>query len=86
MITIPEHVLTQIASHRPHLRQIVTNLRNNPHRAAQFETSLAKAYLAGETKLPGLDTYHLAWCARGERFGGGARTEPAIGQRPGPRP
>jgi hypothetical protein len=73
MITIPQPVLDQIATHRPHLAGMVRNLRANPSRAVQFEKPLADAYLQGETRLSALDTWKLSACCTGDRYGGGPR-------------
>lgn len=70
MQTIPDAVLAQIAEHRPHLATMIANLRAHPEQAAQIERALADAYLMGETKLSGPDTWHLAQVAYGGPWGG----------------
>ncbi len=70
MQTIPDAVLDRIIKHRPHLAQMVTNLRNHPDRAEQFETPIAQAYLAGESHLSATETWHLAQVAYGGPWGG----------------
>jgi hypothetical protein len=67
--SIPDSVLEQIRTHRPHLGRIIDNLNTYPERAMQFERPLANAYLAGETRLSMIDTWKLSSCCVGNRFG-----------------
>lgn len=75
MKSIPNDVLEKIASHRPHLRPLVTNLKNakNKQMVQALEKALAGAYLHGETKLSPLETWYLSYCYAGEPYAGGRR-------------
>ena len=70
MQTIPNAVLEKIATHRPHLQQIIDNLRNRPAQARQYERAIANAYCCGETHLTVQETYALSFCCVGEPYGG----------------
>lgn len=70
MQTIPNAVLDKMIEHRPHLTQMVTNLRNHPDRAPQFEQAIAVAYLVGETHLSAQETWYLSQVAHGGPWGG----------------
>lgn len=70
MQTIPDVVLDQIAQHRPHLAQMIANLRAHPNQAPQIEKALASAYLMGEIALSGSNTWHLSQVANGGPWGG----------------
>ena len=70
MQTIPDAVLEQIVQHRPHLAQMIANLRIDMDRAPQIERAIANAYLLGEVHLSGQDTWHLAQVANGGPWGG----------------
>lgn len=67
--SIPEEVLNKIAAHRPHLRAIIRNIAAHPSMARGLERDLATAYLLGETKLTAMETWHLACCTDGRRYG-----------------
>lgn len=67
--SIPEEVLQQILEHRPHLTQMVENLRTHPEMAQVLEKRIADAYLAGTVHLSPLDTFRLAACSNGRAFG-----------------
>lgn len=69
MITIPDQVLEKIAVHRPHLGVLVRNLRASPAQARQIEKAIADAYLLGETKLTGSETYKLSACCVSRPYG-----------------
>ncbi len=64
--TIPQNVLDKILRHRPHMSQLIGNL---PMAPAQAEKAIAFAYLQGETRLTGLETWRLASCAVGRGYG-----------------
>jgi hypothetical protein len=64
--TIPNEVLSKIANHRPHLRQLIANIAKAP---AQAEKTLADAYLMGSTQLTPLETWRLASCSAGRDYG-----------------
>jgi len=68
--TIPDAVLDAIIAHRPHLAQIVRNLRANMLDSRQAEQHIARAYLHAETRLSATDTLHLAQVAEGGPWGG----------------
>lgn len=68
--SIPEEVLAQIVEHRPHLAEMVNNLRAHPEMAQILEKRIADAYLAGTVHLSPLDTFRLAACSAGRAFGG----------------
>lgn len=70
MQTIPDAVLDTIAQHRTHLVAMIANLRTHPDQAAQIEKAIATAYLLGETRLSGQDTWHLSQVAHGGPWGG----------------
>lgn len=70
MRTIPDAVLDKIAEHRPHLAMMIANLRDAPDQAPQIEKALATAYLLGETRLDGQDTWYLSQVAHGGPWGG----------------
>lgn len=70
MQTIPDAVLDAIARHRPHLAALIANLRAYPDQAPQIEKAIATAYLLGEPRLSGSDTWHLAQVAYGAPWGG----------------
>ena len=70
MHTIPDRVLDLIVEHRPHLAEMVANLRAHPEQSAQIEKALATAYLLNEVRLSGLDTWHLSQVANGGPWGG----------------
>lgn len=70
MRTIPDAVLDAIAQHRPHLAQMIANLRAAPAQAPQIEKALATAYLLGETHLSATDIWHLAQVSYGGPWGG----------------
>lgn len=70
MQTIPDMVLDQMIAHRPRLAAMVANLRAHPGQAPQIEKALANAYLIGETRLSGRDTWYLAQVAYGGPWGG----------------
>jgi hypothetical protein len=73
MPTIPDRVLDQLIEHRPHLAQLVANVRaagDDDALVAQLERSLATAYLLGETHLSAQDTWHLSQVAHGGPWGG----------------
>ena len=70
MQTIPDTILDRMIEHRPQLAQMIANLRAHPDRAVQFETPIAQAYLAGESRLSALETWHLAQVAYGGPWGG----------------
>lgn len=70
MQTIPDAVLNAIAEHRPHLATMIANLRAYPDQAAQIERAIATAYLLGEVRLSGQDTWHLSQVAHGGPWGG----------------
>lgn len=70
MQTIPDVILDAITAHRPHLAPMVANLRAHPEQAPQIERAVADAYLAGEIRLNGPDTWHLAQVAHGGPWGG----------------
>lgn len=73
--SIPHSVLDKIIAHRPHLRRMAENIALSP---AQIEKALANAYLAGETRLTVAETWKLAACSAGRRYGENAGDE-AIG-------
>ncbi len=66
--TIPQEVLAKIGEHRPHLQQLIANIPNAP---AQCEKALADAYLQGETRLSGIETWRLGACSAGRGYGEG---------------
>jgi hypothetical protein len=68
--TIPDAVLDAIIAHRPHLAQIVRNLRANMLDSRQVEQHIARAYLHAETRLSATNTLHLAQVAEGGPWGG----------------
>lgn len=70
MQTIPDAVLDAIAQHRPHMRAMIDNLRAYPELAEGLERGIAQAYLAGETRLSALDTWHLSQVYYGGPWGG----------------
>lgn len=70
MRTIPDPVLDLIVEHRPHLAEIVTNIRTHPDQAPQLELALARAYLHGETQLSPMDTWYLSQVAHCGPWGG----------------
>lgn len=70
MQTIPDAVLDRIIEHRPHLAQMIANLRANPEQAPQIEKALATAYLLGETRLSAQETWYLSQCASSGPWGG----------------
>ena len=70
MRTIPDRVLDLIVEHRPHLAEMVANLRAHPEQAGQIEKALATAYLLGAVRLDGSDTWHLSQVASGGPWGG----------------
>lgn len=70
MQTIPDAVLDRIVEHRPHLAQMVANLREHPELAPQIEKAIAQAYLAGETHLSASETWHLSQVYYGGPWGG----------------
>jgi len=70
MQTIPDAVLDKIAAHRPDLTTMIANLRAHPEFAAQIEKAIATAYLYGETRLSGLETWYLSQSAYGGPWGG----------------
>lgn len=70
MQTIPDAVLDQIVKHRPHLAQMVVNLRMYPDQAAQIERAIASAYLIGEVHLSGQETWYLSQVTHGGPWGG----------------
>lgn len=68
--TIPDEVLSKITEHRPHLRRVVNNLRQaecSP-RVGALEKTIADAYLLGETKLTGPETWALSFCSAGKPY------------------
>lgn len=69
MQTIPDAVLDNLVEHRPHLAQMVANLRAHPELAAQIEKALANAYLLGEIHISPRDTWHLSQVAHGGAWG-----------------
>lgn len=72
MQTIPDAVLDVIVKHRPHLAQVVANLRaaETDSQVIQFEKHIAVNYLLGETRLSGQDTWYLSQVAHGGPWGG----------------
>ena len=64
--SIPRDVLAKIVGHRPHLAGVVANIPRAPR---QCEKALAGAYLIGETRLTAQETWDLAACAAGRRYG-----------------
>lgn len=70
MQTIPDAVLDAIIQHRPHLAQMIANLRANPDLAPQLERAIANAYLLGSVELSGTDTWYLSQVAYGGPWGG----------------
>ncbi len=63
--TIPQEVLAKIGEHRPHLKQLIANI---PVAPAQCEKALADAYLLGETRLTGPETWNLAACSAARAY------------------
>lgn len=70
MQTIPDAVLDKITQHRPHMAQMIANLRAYPDQARQIEKAIAHAYLAGESHLSASDTWHLSQVYYGGPWGG----------------
>lgn len=70
MQTIPDEVLDQIAAHRPHLAQLIANIRAHPDQAPQLERDVATAYLLGEPRLSAQETWYLAQVSYGGPWGG----------------
>ncbi len=70
-ITIPDEVLEKIQGHRPPLAAIIGNLKTATSQdlVRVLEKRLADAYLAGETRLNGLEKYHLMACSEGRAYG-----------------
>jgi hypothetical protein len=64
--SIPPDVLAKIVEHRPHLATVVGNIPRAPR---QCEKALADAYLIGETWLTMQETWDLAACSAGRRYG-----------------
>ncbi len=70
MQTIPDAVLDLIVQHRPHMTQMIANLRAYPDQSRQIEKAIAQAYLAGESHLSAPDTWHLSQVYYGGPWGG----------------
>ena len=72
MNTIPDGVLEKIINHRPHMRSMVTNLKNASSRqmVTALERAIANAYLSGTTELTAMETWRLSFCCMGEPYGG----------------
>ena len=70
MQTIPNAVLDTIAEHRPHLAQMIANLRAHPELAPQIEKAIATTYLLGELHLSAQETWYLSQVAHGGPWGG----------------
>jgi hypothetical protein len=64
--SIPQDVVAKIIAHRPHLVSVARNIPRSP---IQCEKALADAYLAGETRLTIEETWKLAACCVGNRYG-----------------
>ena len=64
--TIPQEVLAKIGEHRPHMKQLIANI---PVAPAQCEKAIADAYLLGEVRLSGMETWNLAQLCRGAGYG-----------------